>query len=194
LWSELLSFRYGHLPSKILGGTSSQIRTNESIWWKDILSLGRSLEEDWFKKNVSCGIGDGSNIGFWKFRWMGNQPFCELFPNLYEKEVSKEVLVSNRLRRNGENTKWNWMWSDNLSNVEAGQLLELQNLLIEVHLEPGRMDRWRWIPGPLGLFSVNSCYKLLLQSYNTVPMDSNVLDAIQTLWKNDVPTKVNIFG
>jgi hypothetical protein len=194
LWSDLLSFRYGHLPTKILGGITTQSRTNESIWWKDILSLERSMEEDWFKKNMSCGIGDGCNIGFWKFRWMENQPFCELFPNLFEKEVSKDVLVSNRLRRNGDNTDWNWAWSDNLSNVEVGQLLDLQNLLIEVQLEPERMDRWRWIPGPIRLFSVNSCYKLLIQSSNMIYVDSNVLDAIQNLWKNDVPTKVNIFG
>jgi hypothetical protein len=178
----------------MLGGTLPQTRTNESIWWKHVLGIGRSLDENWFRKNVSCGLGDGCNIGFWKFRWMGNQPFCDLYPNLYAKEVSKDVLVSNRMQRNDENIEWNWMWSDNLSHNDAGQLLELQDLLVEIHLEPGRMDRWRWIPGPIGLFTVNSCYKMLIQSSNMASLDPNVLDAIQNLWKNDVPTKVNIFG
>jgi hypothetical protein len=86
------------------------------------------------------------------------------------------------------------MWSENLTSNEAGQLLELQDLLVEVHLETERLDRWRWVSGPLGLFSVNSCYRVLLQSHNMVPLDSNVLDAIQDIWKNDVPTKVDIFG
>ncbi|CAJ2658481.1 unnamed protein product [Trifolium pratense] len=46
----------------------------------------------------------------------------------------------------------------------------------------------------VGLFTVKSCYSLLLQYSNTVVLESNVLDAIQKLWKNDVPSKVNIFG
>jgi hypothetical protein len=194
LWSDLLCFRYGHLPTKILGGNTTQSRTIESTWWKDILSLEKLTEEDWVKKNVSCGIGDGCDIGFWKFRWTGNRPFCELFPNLFEKEVDKEVLVSNRLRRMGDNIDWNWAWSENLSNDEIGQLNELKNLLMDVQLEPTRRDRWRWIPGPIGLFSVNSSYKMLLQLSNSVSVEVNVLEAIQNLWKNDVPTKVNTFG
>jgi hypothetical protein len=194
LWSELLRFRYGHLPTKILGETFSQARANDSIWWKDMLGTGRSLEEDWFRKNVSCGLGDGCNIGFWKFKWMGNQPFCELYPDLFAKEVSKDVLVSNRVRRNGDRSEWNWMWSDHLTHSETGQLTELQNLLTDVHLEQARMDKWRWIPGPLDLFTVNSCYKMLIQPHNIASLDANVLEAIQNLWKNDVPTKINIFG
>jgi hypothetical protein len=194
LWSELLSFRYGHLPTNMLGGTSSQTRVKESIWWKDVLGIGRSLDEDWFRKNVSCGLGDGSNIGFWKFRWLGIQPLCELYPNLYAKEIDKDALISNRVQRNDENIIWNWLWSDNLTIEEAGQLLELQDLLVAIQLEPGRLDRWRWIPGTIGLFTVNSCYKMLNQSSNMALLDPNVLDAIQNLWKNDVPTKVNIFG
>jgi hypothetical protein len=194
LWTELLNFRYGHLPTKILGGTSPQTRTKESIWWKDILGLGRSQNENWFTKNVSCGLGDGCNIGFWKFRWFGNLPLCELYPNLFDKEVSKEAFVSDRLRRNGDNTEWDWMWNEILTSNEAGQLLELQDLLAEVQLETGRLDRWRWVPGSLGLFSVNSCYNELLQSHNMAPLDSNELDVLQELWKNDVPAKVNIFG
>jgi hypothetical protein len=194
LWAELLSFRYGHLPTKILGGSLSQTRTNGSIWWKDIMGIGRSQHEDWFKDNVSSVLGDGDNIGFWNFRWLGNQSLCNLFPNLYEKEISKDALVSDRMRRNGDIIEWHWRWRENLTGTETGQLLELQNLLIEVHFEFGRTDRWRWIPGSLGLFSVNSCYRVLLQSLNMVTLDSNVMDAIQELWKNDVPTKVNIFG
>jgi hypothetical protein len=194
LWADLLSFRYGHLPTKILGGITTQRRNKDSTWWKDLLSLEKLTEEDWFKKNVSCGIGNGCNIGFWKFRWWGNQPFCELFPNLYEKEVSKDVLVSSRLRRVGGNMVGNWAWSERLSYDEVGQLAELQNLLINVQLQPERRDRWRWIPGTIGQFSVNSSYKLLLQAVNVVSVESSVLEAIQNMWKNDVPTKVNIFG
>ncbi|PNX78122.1 ribonuclease H [Trifolium pratense] len=59
IWAGLLRFRYSHLPTKILGGAFPRIGTKESIWWKDVMDIGRSSEKNWFKLNVGCGVGDG---------------------------------------------------------------------------------------------------------------------------------------
>jgi hypothetical protein len=50
------------------------------------------------------------------------------------------------------------------------------------------------MPGIVGIFSVKSCYISLLQGRNAVIVEPNVLGAIQKLWKNDVPSKVSVFG
>jgi hypothetical protein len=81
-WTDLLRFRYGHFPTLLLGGASSNNRKKESIWWRDIIDNGRGLAEDWFRSNVGCNVGNGRNIGFWTFKWYGNQPFKNLFPHL----------------------------------------------------------------------------------------------------------------
>ncbi|CAJ2653429.1 unnamed protein product [Trifolium pratense] len=186
--------RYGHLPTKILTGTTPQVGAKDSIWWRDILSIGRTADEDWFKSNVGCCVGDDNDIGFWKFKWFGNNSFGELYPNLYAKEAFKDVLISDRLSRNGTDTEWHWQWCEELSDNDAHHLRALKQLLLDCPFDQARSDRWRWVPDSVGLFTVKSCYSLLLQYSNTVVLESNVLDAIQKLWKNDVSSKVNIFG
>jgi hypothetical protein len=54
-------------------------------------------------------------MGFWKFKWYGNQPLCELFPDLFAKEVSKNALVAARLDGSGDELIWRWQWCDSLS-------------------------------------------------------------------------------
>ncbi|CAJ2677955.1 unnamed protein product [Trifolium pratense] len=194
VWADLLRYRYGHLPTKILTGTTPQVGAKDSIWWRDILSIGRTADEDCFKSNVGCCVGDGNDIGFWKFKWFGNNSFGELYPNLYAKEAFKDVLISDRLSRNGTDTEWHWQWCEELSDNDAHHLRALKQLLLDCPFDQARSDRWRWVPDSVGLFTVKSCYSLLLQYSNTVVLESNVLGAIQKLWKNDVPSKVNIFG
>jgi hypothetical protein len=70
------------LPSRLLNGVQVVIDTKDSIWWMDVLGIGRGVEVDWFKSNVSHCVDNGYNIGCWKFKLFGNQPFNELFSNL----------------------------------------------------------------------------------------------------------------
>jgi hypothetical protein len=50
------------------------------------------------------------------------------------------------------------------------------------------------VPATDGFFYVKSSYNVLLQSYNSIVLDPNVMVAIQKLWKNDVPSKVIVFA
>jgi hypothetical protein len=175
-----------------VGGNIITTEANSSIWWRDIISLGRGLVDDWFKANVRCCVGDGKNIGFWKFKWYGNQPFCELFPDLFVKESYKEVPIAERLVVNGAEPSWHW--NDHLLVSEEQQLTELQNILADCSLQLHIPDTWRWVPGTTGEFSVKSCYTVLLESRQVEALDVNVLEAIKSLWKSDVPSKVNLFG
>ncbi|XP_045820252.1 uncharacterized protein LOC123913525 [Trifolium pratense] len=119
--------------------------------------------------------------------------------NPRRKETWKPVVEAmssklNRLRWNGQNLEWNWQWCEELPSDEDHQLHELKDLLQSFFIHPDRPDRWRWILSFMGLFTVKFCYDWLLQSFDTYVVDFNVLKAIQQLWKNNVPSKINIFG
>ncbi|PNX64230.1 heat shock protein, partial [Trifolium pratense] len=103
-------------------------------------------------------------------------------------------MIADRLSWNGELPVWSWQWTEKLSSCDEQQLDELKNLLVDAIFPSNTQDRWCWVPDSVGLFSVNSCYNLLLQSCNTIVLDSNVAIAVKKLWKNDVPSKVNVFG
>ncbi|GAU48137.1 hypothetical protein TSUD_293770 [Trifolium subterraneum] len=46
IWDDLLRFRYGHLPTQMLGRDTHLSGAKPSIWWKDVVSLGRDFETD----------------------------------------------------------------------------------------------------------------------------------------------------
>ncbi|MCI04273.1 hypothetical protein A2U01_0025319 [Trifolium medium] len=101
-------------------------------------------------------------------------------------------MISDGLRLNGETHVWSWWWCEALSVSDEHQLIALKELLVGFSLHLDMSDMWRWVPGLIGLFSIKSCYNLLLRSCNFVTLDLNVLVAVQ--WKNDVPSEVNVFG
>jgi hypothetical protein len=194
IWADLLRYRYGHLPSLLLSGLDITPSAHSSLWWRDIISPGRGMSDSWFKSNISCHVGNGNNIGFWQFKWYGNQAFCDLFPNLYAKEAIKNVMVFERLRRTGSVPLWRWNWSKSLSENEAHQLTELQGLFDGLSLHNNNHDQWRWILDSNGLFTVKSSYTNLLDLRQVELQDAHVLEVIQRLWKSYVPSKVNVFG
>jgi hypothetical protein len=194
MWAELLRFRYGHIPSILMGSVSYSNGKKDSIWWKDVIGKGRGIEEEWFRPNVGCCVGDGKDIGFWNFKWYGNNTFKELFPNLYVKEAAKDIKIADKLIFNGSEYNWRWQWVYTLSDMEEQQLTDLCELLVGFSIQPNCPDKWRWMPGPAGIFSVKSCYNLLLDLRQSVVLEQEVLEAIIKLWKNDVPSKIKVFG
>jgi hypothetical protein len=154
VWSELLRFRCGHLPTQLWAGTALSTAAKYSIWWKDIVSLDRAGNENWFVSQIACRVGNGNNTGFWRFKWYGDQPLCALFPDLFAKETSKEALIVERLQGNGSNRNWTWQWMQQLSESEIQQVAALEELLFGLSLRPDESDRWTWKSGTMGLFSV----------------------------------------
>jgi hypothetical protein len=124
----------------------------------------------------------------------GNQPFCDLYPALFAKEAVKNASVFDRMPESGAVTSWNWNWNDSLTDSEVRQVEDLKELLVGFSLHSTTGDKWKWVPGTTGIFSVKSCYSLLLQHRQVEQLDVNVLAAINKLWRNDVPSKISVFG
>jgi hypothetical protein len=156
--------------------------------------MGNGVWEDWFKTNVGCCVGDGKNIGFWKLKWFGNHSFKDLYPNLFVKEVSQDVMIADILIDGWDTIRWSWHWRSQLSSAEEQQLNSLIELLVGFSLQANTPDRWCWTPETAGNFTVSSCYTFLVAAVPQILLDENTVKAIQELWLNDIPTKVIIFA
>jgi hypothetical protein len=178
----------------VLTGNTLSNNAKSSIWWRDIIGLERENDDNWFMSNIGSMVGDGKNIGFWRFKWYGGQSFSALFPDLFAKEAVKDVLISERLKNEGTALAWSWQWSQQLTPNEVNGLEELKELLVGFSLIPDCPDRWRWKSGSMGLFSVRSCYSILNVMQPTVTLDGDVLATINKLWRIDVPSKALVFG
>lgn len=68
----------------------------------------------------------GKKIGFWKFIWMGNEPFSFVFPLIFNIAANRDAKIADKgLWINGA-----WVWKINLDKkyldaMEAAQLIEL---------------------------------------------------------------------
>ncbi|GAU17608.1 hypothetical protein TSUD_341520 [Trifolium subterraneum] len=135
-------------------------KRTDSLWWRDILKVG-GLEGDlWFSSNVSSILEDSKSIGFWKEKWIGNNSLIELFPNLFEMEQDKNVVVANK--GNWEADGWSWFLFQEglLTGTDEQEAAMLYSLLANYH-PFDRHDKRKWIPDASGRFSVRSTYQFL---------------------------------
>ncbi|XP_045809935.1 uncharacterized protein LOC123904295 [Trifolium pratense] len=88
---------------------------------------------------------------------------------------------------------WNFLWSEELPIEQQQAAADLQLLLFDVQPK-NKPDGRRWIPNQSGEFSVNSAYSSLLSRGKRRINDEFLVDAIWRLWRNNVPSKISIFG
>ncbi|GAU20609.1 hypothetical protein TSUD_33450 [Trifolium subterraneum] len=194
LWTDFLRFRYGQLPTQLVGEVTTPTGAKSSLWWRDLLGMEQGTATGCFKHHVRACVGNGRNIGFWNFKWFGNQTFSDLFPNLYEKERYHNASIADRLGDYEANDTISWQWIEPLTEDEERQVVELSELLVGFSLQPNNHDHWRWIPESNGMYSVKSFYNILLNYRDVAGLDPNVLNALNHLWRTDIPSKALVFG
>lgn len=84
LWSDLFSYRYGDLGTKIMANVGRKWGNTDSIWWKDLMSIedGLSQHKDLFQESYRCELGMGVVFYFWSHYWFGKDKLEDLFPVL----------------------------------------------------------------------------------------------------------------
>ncbi|MCH83800.1 ribonuclease H protein, partial [Trifolium medium] len=193
-WYNLLSFRYGSFAANILYGDGRERLKHESIWWRDIWKTGGVEEGGWLGNNISSVLGDGNDIDFWKEKWLGMVPLCDLYPSLYNKTPQQDAHISDMGIWDSNIWLWKLNWAKALDDSETETALELQQMLEQVRPNRAVGDRRRWLPNTDGFFSVRSAYKALQNKLEGAAIDSHIVAALNRLWKNNVPSKVSIFG
>jgi hypothetical protein len=193
-WYGLLRFRYGSLVANFLYNEGNEGLNRASIWWRDIWRLGSVLEGGWFSSNIRSKIGNGNDIAFWKDRWLGSTPLCEMFPDLFTKTMHPANSVMAMGFWNRDSWEWNFEWAVALTATEHDLVRDLSLLLEQVQPRIGDDDRRRWLPHEAGFFTVKSAYVARLDSLVMPAIDPGTVQALKHLWLNNVPSKVSIFG
>jgi hypothetical protein len=82
IWKVVLLERYGPKVEDLIEDGESVWPRNASRWWKDVVSLTKGVEGDWFNVEVNRCVRNGSSTSFWKTAWKGDVPFMVRFNRL----------------------------------------------------------------------------------------------------------------
>ncbi|PNX72234.1 hypothetical protein L195_g028124, partial [Trifolium pratense] len=75
---------------------------------------------------------------------------------------------------------------------EVADAIAIEFFLTGVRPDRDRKDKRRWIPEHSDMFSVRSTYSFLQNMSITPIIEPGVISALQRIWLNGVPTKVDI--
>jgi hypothetical protein len=103
-------------------------------------------------------------------------------------------MVDNFYEHQGDDVNWLFSWRRPLFQWENTLVTQLRELLVEVVLTMEE-DFWCWNPDPEESFSVNSCYKLLVQELSTESeLEEETLTVFNQIWESPAPSKVIAFS
>ncbi|XP_058740932.1 uncharacterized protein LOC131613262 [Vicia villosa] len=114
LWLRVLKSRYGDLSSLVYGKFGSKspsfssISSHFSLWWRDVIKIGRSSFRDPIVEGCRFVVHNGYNTHFWEANWWGGNILKDVFPDLYEASSLKGVLVAIM----GGWLEGRWRWGD----------------------------------------------------------------------------------
>ncbi|KAI5432802.1 hypothetical protein KIW84_020202 [Lathyrus oleraceus] len=167
LWKGIVEHRYSlsSLPLKVFCNDEAVDFKTGSKWWRDLSSLcfDKVSCSDPFVDNLSCSLGNGSDLSFWYCKWLVESPLKEVFLNLFEYSVDP--------------------------NEKDELILLLRNVEPVIEEE----DSFIWPLSVSRSFSVGSCYVLLMHVSQLRGFDGDSLRALEDLWRTKVPSKVQFF-
>jgi len=134
LWFRMLTTRYGLAEGRLRGGGRYS-----STWWRDIEALSK---EEWFRKNVKCGVGNGESTHFWSDVWVGDVSLRVRFPRLFDLSVSQEESVAGMCQLGWGVEGHAWCWRRRLFAWEEELVGDLILLLQNVTLQANKNDKW----------------------------------------------------
>ncbi|GJZ96546.1 RNA-directed DNA polymerase, eukaryota, partial [Tanacetum coccineum] len=180
LWHRLIAVLYGNRSPFVHTGSVSSLSP-----WNCILKELNSLSAKGINllALLKKKVGNGANTLFWEDCWINDVPLSRSFPRLYALELKKGITVADKLidasfvasfRRNPR------------GGVEEEQLHHLVELVGSISLSPSN-DRWAWLLGSSGEFSVHSARTFIDDIL--LPFVGDV-----TRWVKVVPIKVNILA
>nr|GEU88425.1 RNA-directed DNA polymerase, eukaryota, reverse transcriptase zinc-binding domain protein [Tanacetum cinerariifolium] len=176
LWFRIISAMHG--PSI---QTRSPFKFSN---WRDIISVVSTLKNQGvdFLSHCKRRVGSCLHTFFWKDKWLGDVPFCELFPRLFALENDKDCTVATKMQGDIQLSFRRQV----RGVIEASQLVSILDLL-RLQVMSNVDDRWVWDLNGEGVFRVKDARDFLDERF--LPKD----DAA-TRWVKYIPIKVNIFA
>jgi hypothetical protein len=169
MWQDLLRKKYLH--NKTL--TQVERKRGDSHFWSGLMEV-----KEHFLSKGRMVVHDGNQTRFWEDLWIGNEPFMNKYPTLYDIVRKKNATVANVL----STVPLSVSFRRGLSGANRDCWLELVSSVLEVQLD-GREDSFAWGVGKT--FSVKSMYNSLMGS-SGIPADCFT-------WKLNIPLKIKVF-
>ena len=170
-WQQLLKNKY--LGSKSL--TQAVRKSGDSHFWAGLMNI-----KEEFLRWGRFRVGDGHATRFWDDRWILDRPLKVIYPNLFNIVRKRKALVKDVMNGNLPNLSFRRA----IVGVKRVEWHNLSTLLASIPLGHSK-DKFLWGPHRNGVFSVQSMYRLLM---NTPTLTHNML-----LWKLKIPLKIKIF-
>ncbi|KAJ9682276.1 hypothetical protein PVL29_018248 [Vitis rotundifolia] len=132
-------------------------------------------------------VGDGKKVSFWKDKWCGTTPLCEVFPSLFALTISKEARVNEVWTAEGERGgSWTPRFNRPFNDWELEEVERLLCCLDGKKVRVDEEDRVRWMDSKDGDFLVKSLYRALqLVSLASFPL--------KIIWSSCVQPKLSFF-
>ncbi|GJV06394.1 putative reverse transcriptase domain-containing protein [Tanacetum coccineum] len=156
--------------------------------WSDIIRIGEEINGIKIDFSSYCirVLGDGKDIRFWVDRWVDNRRLCDRFPRFYHLDRRKEGSVWDK--ESWVNDMWCWEWEWGIRGRVSKELDDLLGVVQNVVVYSNWRDKWRWLFGEDGEFTVRELAKLAEEKILQVENRGH-----ETLWNRLVFKKVNIF-
>ncbi|GKB87180.1 hypothetical protein Tco_0959452 [Tanacetum coccineum] len=132
-----------------------------------------------FLSHCKLRVGSGTRTLFWKDIWLGDTPFCMLFPRLYALDNSKDCTVASKLQGDLAHS----FRRPVRGGVEADQLDNIMEMVQSKVL----INRWIWDLNGEGVFRVKDARDLLDEAL--FPKVN-----VATRWIKTVPIKTRCYG
>ena len=132
-------------------------------------------------------VSDGKKVRFWKDKWCGTTPLCEVFPSLFTL-ANKEAWVNEVWTIVGEmRESWTPRFNRPFNDWELEKVERLLGCLDGKKVRVDEEDRVRWMDSNDGVFSVKSLYRAL-QPVSFASFPSKII------WNSCVQPKISFFA
>ncbi|XP_058768559.1 uncharacterized protein LOC131642300 [Vicia villosa] len=110
IWHRFFKVRYACPKIRIQDVGDAFHRSDDSIWWRDMCmnNLLDNIIDNGFSGCFNCSCKNGMDVLFWLNKWLGEQPLCMEFPDLYELSNWKHCTVAEVLVRTGGSVRWDF--------------------------------------------------------------------------------------
>lgn len=93
IWIGILEHIYENIVRRLIFKDVPRVSYQESLWWRDLMDYGNSMETTDFAKFLLCRLGDWAIITFWSSGWFSHTTLKNLYHGLFVASDRKHGVV-----------------------------------------------------------------------------------------------------
>ena len=177
LWHEVIVSINGTHPNR--WDANMVVRWSHKCPWKAI-----AQNFHLFIHHTLLMVGNGERVRFWEDLWLGDQPLCAQYPDLYRVIPLNNLTILVVLGSSPLSTL-NLNFPCNLTDTEIEHFQRLLLSLGYVHLSPFTVDSRGWSLSSTCVFTVKSFFLALF-----MPPTPLLFHPAKFIWSSKAPSKV----